>query len=139
MVNSQARRGAEPTNPLPPPARQGVSTGSLKRTPPPREWVLMYRSEYRAGSRMDLALCSTMPCGKGGFGARQGQWETGKRGGSEPGVGRRRKKRSLGPTRQSILFVAALGYSIIHRAPLPSEVVCPVALSPLPPREEALV
>jgi len=24
---------------------------------------LMYRSEYRAGSRMDLALCSTKPCG----------------------------------------------------------------------------
>ena len=24
----------------------------------------MYRSEYRAGSRMDLALCSTKPCGR---------------------------------------------------------------------------
>jgi hypothetical protein len=24
---------------------------------------LIYRSEYRAGSRMDLALCSTKPCG----------------------------------------------------------------------------
>jgi hypothetical protein len=26
--------------------------------------ILIYRSEYRAGSRMDLSLCSTLPCGR---------------------------------------------------------------------------
>lgn len=30
------------------------------------EFCLIYRSEYRAGSRRGLALCSTLPCGKEG-------------------------------------------------------------------------